>query len=218
VGGVDVTGTTLSAEQLSVARRRAAEADLAGQVSFHLRDLRHETGKYDRVVSAGMLEHLDWPRHRELFGRLRDLLTDDGVAVVHSVGRMDAPAASLPPWLRARLFPGGYVPALSELLPVIERERLWVTDVEILRLHYAETLRHWRRRFVANWERVARLHDDRSCRRWEFSLALREAGFRRGGLMVFQIQLARRADAVPLTREYMYERLPMVGGAVGAAA
>jgi cyclopropane-fatty-acyl-phospholipid synthase len=218
VGGVDVTGITLSTEQVSVARRRAAEAELASQVSFHVRDLRHETGKYDRVVSVGMLEHAGWPRHRELFGRLRDLLTDEGVAVVHSVARMDGPSASVPAWLRARLSPGAYVPALSELLPLIERERLWVTDVEILRLHYAETLRHWRRRFVAGWERVSRLHDEKTCRRWEFYLALREVGFRRGALMVFEIQLARRADAVPLTRDYMYERPPVAGGAVGVAA
>jgi len=218
VGVVDVTGISPSTEHVSVARRRAALAHLAGQVTFHVRDLRHETGKYDRIVSVGMLEHADWPEHRELFGRLRDLLTEDGVAVVHSVARMDAPTPSPPAWLRRRLLPGAYVPALSELLRVIERERLWVTDVEILRLHYAETLRHWRQRLLADRERVSRPQDEERGRRWEFYLALREVGFRHGGSMVFQIQVARRADAVPLTREYMYERPPTAGGAVGAAA
>ncbi len=217
-GGVEVTGITLSTDHVAVARRRAAEAELARQVSFHLRDLRDETGTYDRVVSVGMLEHVGWARQRELFGRLRDLLTDEGVAVVHSVARMDAPAATIPAWLRGRLSPGAYVPLLSELLAVLERERLWVTDVEILRLHYAETLRHWRRRFAGNWERVSRLHDEKSYRRWELHLALREVAFRRGGLMVFQIQVARRADAVPLTREYMYQRPLAAGGAAGAMA
>lgn len=215
--GVDVTGITLSPQQLGVARRRAAEAALAGQVSFHLRDLRRETGKYDRVVCVDTAEHVGGSHSRELYGRLGDLLTDDGVAVVHSIGRMDALPAAFA-WLRERASLGAHVPTLSELLPVIERERLWVTDLEILRLHYAETLRHWRRRFASNWEPASRIHGDRVCRAWEFHLALGEAAFRHGGLMVLQIQLAKRADAVPLTREYMYERTLTAGGAVEAAA
>jgi cyclopropane-fatty-acyl-phospholipid synthase len=208
VGAVDVTGISLSTEQVTTARRRAAVAKLGGQVRFHVRDIKDETGRYDRIVSLGMLEHASWARHRQLFGRVRDLLTDDGVAVVHSVARMDAPTVGVPRWLRERVSPGAYVPALSELLAVIEREHLWVTDLEIHRLHYAETLQHWRRRFLASRGRASRFHEERSCREWELYLALRELSFRRGGLMVFQIQLARRADAVPLTREYMYERRP----------
>jgi cyclopropane-fatty-acyl-phospholipid synthase len=216
-GGVDVTGITLSPQQVAVARQRAAEAALGGQVTFHLRDVRHETGKYDRVVSLGTLAQVGSPHYREIFGRLRDLLTDDGVAVVHAIGRMDRPRAALP-WLCEGGSAGAYVPALSELLPMIERERLWVTDLEILRLHYAETLQHWRRRFVSDWERASQIHGDRFCRAWEVHLARGEAGFRHGGLMVLQIQLAKRADAVPLTREYMYEHAQTAGGAVAIAA
>jgi cyclopropane-fatty-acyl-phospholipid synthase len=205
VAPVEVTGITLSERQLAVARRRAAEADLGHRVRFDLRDLREETGRYHRVVSVGTLEHVGLPRHDEFFVKLRQLLTDDGVAVLHAVGRMDGPTTTSP-WVRKYILPGAYVPALSELFPAIERARLWVTDVEILRLHYAETLRHWRRRLVAGWTRLSSRSDERYCRMWEFYLALGEAGFRRGGLMVFQIQLARRVDAVPLTRDYLLER------------
>jgi cyclopropane-fatty-acyl-phospholipid synthase len=204
VGGVDVTGITTSERQLAVSRRRASEAALAGRVSFHMRDLGRETGRYDRVVSVGALEHVGASGYGAFFARLREVLADDGVAVVHGVGRADAPGASLP-WLCAPLFAGGHPPALSELLPAIERERLWVTDVEILRLHYAETLLHWRDRLVAGWDRTSIAHGDRLCRRLEIDLALAEAGFRHGALMVFQIQLARRSDAVPLTRAYIYD-------------
>jgi cyclopropane-fatty-acyl-phospholipid synthase len=202
---VEVTGITLSERQLAVARRRAAEAELGDRVRFELRDFREETGRYDRVVSVGMFEHVGLPHYGEFFARLRDLLTEDGVAVIHAIGRMDGPSTTSP-WVRKYIFPRAYVPALSELLPAIERARLWVTDVEILRLHYAETLRHWRRRFVAGWPRLVALYDERFCRMWEFYLALGEAGFRRGGLMVFQIQLARRVDTVPVTRDYLLER------------
>ena len=202
---VDVTGITLSSQQLAVSRQRAREAELGGRVGFHLRDYRDEAGTYDRVVSVGMFEHVGTPHYDEFFGKLAGLLADDGVAVVHSIGRTGGPTTT-DPWLRKYIFPGAYIPALSEVLPAIERAGLWVTDVEILRLHYAETLRHWRRRFVASWDRVAEHHDERFCRMWEFYLALSEAAFRRGGLMVFQIQLARRVDAVPLARDYIYER------------
>jgi len=202
---VDVTGITLSSQQLAVARRRALEAELGRRVTFHLRDFREESGQYDRVVSVGMFEHVGPAHYLELFRKIRDVLADDGVAVVHSVGRMGGPSPTNP-FLRRYIFPGAHIPALSEALPAIERAGLWVTDLEVLRLHYAETLRHWRRRFVANWEHVAAHYDQRFCRMWEFYLALSEAGFRHGGLMVFQLQLARRVDAVPLTRDYLYER------------
>ena len=202
---VDVTGITLSSQQLVVSRRRAAEAALGGRVGFHLRDYRKETGSYDRVVSVGMFERVGTPHYEEFFTKLSELLVDDGVAVLHSIGRMNGPTTP-DPWLRKYISPGAYAPALSEVFPAIERAGLWVTDVEILRLHYAETLRHWRRRFVSNWERVAAHYDPRFCRMWEFYLALEEAAFRRGGLMVFQIQLAKRVDAVPLARDYVYER------------
>lgn len=202
---VEVTGITLSARELAVSRRRALEAELGSRVSFHLRDFEEERGTYDRVVSVGTFEQLRAPRYDAFFQKIHDVLEGDGVAVVHSIGRADGPSASSA-WLRKHVSPDARIPALSEVLPAIERAGLWVTDVEILRLHYAETLRHWRRRFLARWDRIAARYDPRRCRMWEFHLALAEAAFRRGGLMVFQLQLARRADAVPLTRDYLYER------------
>jgi cyclopropane-fatty-acyl-phospholipid synthase len=214
---VDVTGITLSSQQLAVSRRRASEASLGGRVGFHLRDYRDEVGTYDRVVSVGMFEHVGTPHYGAFFDKLASLLADDGVAVLHSIGRTGGPTTT-DPWLRKYIFPGAYIPALSEVLPAIERAGLWVTDVEILRLHYAETLRHWRRRFVSSWDRVAEHHDARFCRMWEFYLALSEAAFRRGGLMVFQLQLSRRVDAVPLTRDYLHERLGAAAPRLGVAA
>jgi cyclopropane-fatty-acyl-phospholipid synthase len=206
-GGVDVTGLVRSEAELAVSRRRAAEQDLAGQASFHLRGLDRETGRYDRVVSIGGL-----PRgasgQRAFFARLREVLTEDGVAVVHGVGRAGGADGALP-WLRPPLFPAGRPPALSEVLGAVEQARLWVTDVEILRLHYAETLRRWRLRLVAGWERAAALHGERPCRRLEVDLCLAEAGFRHAGLMVYEIQLARRKDAVPLTRDYLHDEAPL---------
>ena len=201
---VDVTGVTLSTEQHAVSQRRAAKAGLSDRVHFDLRDYRELTGRFDRIVSVGMFEHVGLPHYEAFFHKLSDLLTDDGVAVLHSIGRADGPG-STNPWIRRYIFPGGYSPALSEVLPVIERCGLWVTDIEILRLHYAETLREWRRRFAANRGRVAELYDERFCRMWEFYLAASEVTFRHRGHMVFQIQLAKRVDSVPLTRDYIYE-------------
>lgn len=204
---VDVTGITRSPTQLAVSRRRALEAELGERAAFHLRDLDDERGTYDRVVSVGAFEHLRAPRRDAFFQKIHDLLADDGVAVVHSIGRADG-AAEANAWVRRYVSREVSIPLLSDVLPAIERARLWVTDVEILRLHYAETLRHWRRRLVSKWDPIAARHDHgpRFCRRWEFHLALAEAGFRKGGLMVYELQLARRVDAVPLTRDYLYER------------
>lgn len=211
---VEVTGVTRSVQQLAVSRRRASEAELDGRVSFHVCDFRQEAGRYDRVVSVGMLEHLGTRHYDELFAKVRALLVDDGVAVIHFIGRMSEPS-STSAWLRKYIFPDLYVPALSEVLPAVERAGLWLTDVEILRLHFAETLRHWRRRFVSHWERVATHYDQRFCRMWEYSLAAAEAGFRRGGLTVYELQLARRVDAVPLTRDYLYEPADALSQRVG---
>jgi len=201
---VDVTGVTLSTEQHGVSQHRAAKAGLADRVRFDLRDYRQVDGKFDRIVSVGMFEHVGTPHYEEYFRKVHDLLTDDGVAVLHSIGRMEGPRATNP-WFRRYIFPGGYSPALSEVIPVIERCGLWVTDIEILRLHYAETLREWRQRFAANRHRIAKLYDERFCRMWEFYLAASEVAFRHLGHMVFQIQVAKRVDSVPLTRDYIYE-------------
>jgi cyclopropane-fatty-acyl-phospholipid synthase len=201
-GAAEVVGITLSAEQIRVSRERARRRGLADRVRFELRDYREQTGAFDRIVSVGMFEHVGVKHYPEFFRAVRNLLTEDGIAVLHSIGRMDGPGTTNP-WIRKYIFPGGYSPALSEVLPVVERLGLWVTDIEILRLHYAETLRAWRKRFMANRARVAELYDERFCRMWEFYLIGSELAFRRMGHMVFQMQLARRQDAVPLTRDYI---------------
>ncbi len=201
-GAADVTGVTLSTEQHKVSQQRAADQGLSERVRFQLRDYRHETGKYDRIVSVGMFEHVGAGHYQEFFDKVRDLLTDDGVCVLHSIGRRQPPSTTNP-WLRKYIFPGGYTPALSEVLTAVERAGLWVTDIEVLRLHYAQTLRHWHDRFQEQRARAAALYDERFCRMWEFYLVGCEYAFRHMGQMVFQMQLAKRQDAVPLTRDYI---------------
>ena len=199
---VRVTGVTLSAEQLKVSRERARQEGHDDRVEFHLRDYRQQTGVFERIVSVGMFEHVGVPHYPTFFAKLRDLLTDDGIALLHTIGRANGPGAT-DPWILKNVFPGGYAPALSEVLKVIEKAGLWVTDVEVLRLHYAETLRHWRHRFLANREAANALFDERFCRMWEYYLAISEVSFRHLDSVVFQIQLAKRQDAVPLTRDYV---------------
>jgi cyclopropane-fatty-acyl-phospholipid synthase len=205
VAGARVTGVTLSEEQFGIAKRRATETGLANRVDFRLQDYRDVSETFDRIVSVGMFEHVGVSRYDEYFQTARRLLKDDGVMVLHSIGRNSTPSATNP-WIRKYIFPGGYIPSLSEVLPAIERAGLCVTDIEILRLHYAETLRAWRERFMAHWREAAKLYDERFCRMWEFYLAGSETSFRVDGHMVFQVQLARRQDAVPLTRNYIEER------------
>ncbi len=201
---VEVVGLTLSVEQLEVARARARAEGLEGRVQFLLEDYRRHRGRYDRIVSVGMFEHVGVNHYGAFFDRVLDLLAEDGVMLLHSIGRMGGPGATSH-FIRRYIFPGGYIPALSEVLPVVEARGLWLTDLEILRLHYAETLRAWRQRFLAQRERVRQIYDERFCRMWEFYLAGSEMFFRRLDGMVFQMQLARRRDAVPLTRDYMFE-------------
>ena len=201
---VEVIGITLSEEQLAAARKRAAALGLSGRVHFFLRDYREERGVYDRIVSVGMFEHVGVAHYQAYFESLRRSLKPDGIALVHAIGRMEPPGDT-DRWLRKYIFPGGYCPALSEVLAAIEKTGLWVTDIEILRLHYAETLRHWFERFQTRRELVRELYDERFCRMWEFYLACCEMAFRNGPMMVFQVQLARHRDAVPLTRDYITE-------------
>lgn len=212
VADVDVTGVTLSEEQHRVAERRAAEAGLSGRVRFLLEDYRRRTGQYDRIVSVGMFEHVGARHFREFFAKLRELLPDDGVALLHSIGRMEPPGTTSA-WLRKYIFPGGYTPAMSEVLAALEREKLYVTDIEILRLHYAKTLSHWHQRFQANRAQIADLYDERFCRMWEFYLKGCEMAFKYWNQMVFQMQIARNQDAVPLTRDYItdWERAQLAG-------
>jgi cyclopropane-fatty-acyl-phospholipid synthase len=207
--GVEVDGLTLSAEQLTVARRRAAAAGRTDRVRFHLRDYRQEQGSYDRIVSVGMFEHVGVNHYRAFFEQVKALLRPDGVALLHAIGRREGPG-STNPWIRKYIFPGGYVPALSEVTRAVEKTRLWITDIEILRLHYAETLRAWRRRFTQNRDRLRAIYDERFCRMWEMYLVGSEIAFRRHDHMVFQMQLAKSVDTVPLVRDYMLdgERAP----------
>ncbi|MFT3811676.1 MAG: cyclopropane-fatty-acyl-phospholipid synthase family protein [Micropepsaceae bacterium] len=200
--GAEVTGVTLSAEQLAWAEAEAARRGLSRNAGFRLQDYRDVEGSFDRIVSVGMLEHVGVGNYGAFFQTIARLLDERGAAVIHAIGRSDGPGATNP-WIARYIFPGGYTPALSELLPAIERAGLWVTDIEILRLHYAKTLAAWRARFMARRLEALQLYDERFCRMWEFYLAAAEMGFRYQGLMVFQIQLSRRVDALPLTRDYM---------------
>ena len=201
-----VTGVTLSEEQLALAQERSAARVSAGMqgADFRLQDYRDVAGPFDRIVSVGMFEHVGQPNYQEYFDQIARLLTEDGVAVVHSIGRKDEPGLTNP-FIAKYIFPGGYIPALSEVLPHIERAGLWVTDVEILRLHYAETLKAWRVGFAADRDAIRAIHDEQFCRMFEFYLAVSEIAFRFGGHMVFQLQLTRRIDAAPITRDYIYE-------------
>ena len=199
-----LTGVTLSSEQHAVSVERAAKAGLADRVAFHLHDYRQQEGPFDRIVSVGMFEHVGAHHHDEFFRKLESLLAEDGVALLHSIGRMEPPGGTNA-WLRKYIFPGGYTPALSEVMRAIEKSGLWVIDIEILRLHYADTLREWRRRFAANRGAVCELYDERFCRMWEFYLAACEMAFRYMRQMVFQIQIAKRQNAAPLTRDHMFD-------------
>ncbi|MGH7034757.1 MAG: class I SAM-dependent methyltransferase [Stellaceae bacterium] len=203
--GARVTGITPAAEQIAVARRRAEAAGLSGAARFEQRDYREIEGPFDRIVSVGMFEHVGAPNYSAFFRRIARLLAGDGVALIHAIGRIDGPGTT-DAWTRKYIFPGGYIPALSDVLPAVEQSGLWVTDIEILRLHYAETLRQWRSRFLAQRDAMRALYDERFCRMWELYLAGSEMAFRHGGLMVFQLQLARRVETVPLTRDYMHDQ------------
>jgi cyclopropane-fatty-acyl-phospholipid synthase len=200
--GAQVTGITLSEEQLTEARARVVAEGLQDRVQFELRDYRSVTETFDRIVSVGMFEHVGIGHYQEFFDMVARCLKPDGVALIHAIGRSDGPG-STNAWLRKYIFPGGYSPALSEVLPPVERSGLMATDIEILRLHYAETLRHWRRRFAANRDAITTLYDDAFCRMFEFYLAASEITFRRGGHMVWQLQLTHGHGAVPLTRDYI---------------
>ena len=199
--GVEVDGVTLSVEQIAVAKDRAEARGLAGRARFSLTDYRDVTQTYDRIVSVGMFEHVGRPNYQAYFDGVARLLTDDGIALIHAIGR-DGPNVTNA-WVAKYIFPGGYSPALSEVLPAIEKAGLVCTDIEILRLHYAETIRHWRSRFAAHREEVAELYDERFCRMWEFYLGIAEQSFRHRRQFVWQIQLAKKVDAVPITRDYI---------------
>ncbi|WP_321389989.1 cyclopropane-fatty-acyl-phospholipid synthase family protein [Emcibacter sp.] len=200
LSGADVTGITLSEEQLAYAQKRA---ETNGKVNFHLQDYRLVQEKFDRIVSVGMFEHVGYAQYQTFFDKVHDLLADDGVALLHTIGRADGPGAT-DAFTRKYVFPGGYAPALSEIAPCVEKAGLYITDIEVLRLHYAETLKEWRLACEAKADRIIDLYDEKFLRMWMFYLASAECAFRNLGHVVFQIQLAKKQDAAPLTRDYMY--------------
>jgi cyclopropane-fatty-acyl-phospholipid synthase len=200
--GARVTGITLSTEQLAEARARAEAEGLSDRVTFELLDYRAVRGSFDRIVSVGMFEHVGINHYSTFFKVVKQVLKPDGVVLLHTIGRSDGPGTTNP-WISKYIFPGGYSPALSEIMTPIERSGLIVTDVEVLRLHYAETLRHWRRRFAANRDAIATLYDERFCRMFEFYLAGSELAFRHQDHVNFQVQIAREQTAAPLTRDYV---------------
>jgi cyclopropane-fatty-acyl-phospholipid synthase len=199
---VDVTGVTLSEEQHALSNARAQQLGLSDRVRFRLCDYREVAGRFDRIVSVGMFEHVGVQHYPEFFAKTNALVNDDGVMLLHSIGHMSPPGTASP-WLRKYIFPGAYSPALSEVFAAVEQASLWVTDLEFLRLHYARTLQHWSRRFEANRASIAAMYDERFCRMWEFYLLSAEMMFLTGSQLVFQMQLARRRDAVPIVRDYI---------------
>ena len=201
--GARVVGVTLSKEQHAVAVQRAEAAGLSDRVEFRLTDYRNVTETFDRIVSVGMFEHVGAPHFQEYFSSIERLLDPDGVALIHTIGR-ETPPGVTSPFIRKYIFPGGYIPALSEIAAATEKTRLWTTDIEVWRLHYATTLRHWYDRFMARQDEARALYDDRFCRMWRYYLVASEMTFRHDFQVVYQIQIARRQDAVPLSRDYMY--------------
>ena len=207
-----MTGVTLSKEQVRVGQCPPAPSSASPTAPGSCTsDYREVEGSFDRVVSIGMLEHVGVRQYATLFRKIKQILPGDGVALVHSIGRVQGPG-STNAWIKKYIFPGGYIPALSQVLPSIERSGLWVTDIEILRLHYAHTLRQWRERFAANWDRAAALYDERFCRMWEYYLATSEVSFRYLDNMNFQIQLAPDRNTLPLARDYMLDEERSLAG------
>ncbi len=203
--GARVTGVTLSHEQHDIATQRARDAGLVDRAEFRLQDYRDVEGQFDRIVSVGMFEHVGAAAFDEYFWNVNRLLKDDGVMLLHAIGRSTPPGITNP-WIQKYIFPGGYIPAVSEVMAAIERQGLFVTDSEILRLHYADTLKVWRERFLSHRDEAKALYDERFCRMWEFYLAGSEFAFRVDGHMIFQLQIAKRQDIVPRTRNYVADR------------
>jgi cyclopropane-fatty-acyl-phospholipid synthase len=213
--GARVTGVTLSREQHEMANARAEKEGLADKVRFELMDYRDVKGRFDRIVSIGMFEHVGVPHYDAYFSTVKRLLADDGIALIHTIGRSEPPGTTSP-WILKYIFPGGYCPAMSEAVAAVERQGFVTTDVEVWRLHYAETLREWSRRFEASIDRARALYDERFCRMWRYYLIASELTFRLNDQVVFQFQMTPKQDAVPLTRDYLYR--PDDAGGHGAAA
>ncbi|MCR8548788.1 cyclopropane-fatty-acyl-phospholipid synthase family protein [Salipiger sp. P9] len=202
--GARVTGVTLSENQLATARKRAEAAGLADRVTFRLLDYRKIEESFDRIVSVGMLEHVGYPHLGEYFAKVGDILDADGISLIHTIGHV-APAGATSAWIDKYIFPGGYIPSLSEVSAAVERSGMWCADVEVLRGHYGPTLNHWRQRFDAALPEVREMYDDRFVRMWRFYLVACEASFEETRQGVFHLQLSHKQYAVPVTRDYLYQ-------------
>lgn len=202
--GAHVTGVTLSENQLATAKTRAANEGLSDRVQFELRDYRHLNDTFDRIVSVGMFEHVGVPNYLAYFDKVAELLDPDGVALIHTIGR-SAPPMSHSPWIHKYIFPGGYVPSLSEIAGPLEQSKLWQADIEVWRLHYAKTLRVWLERFDSNLESIRKMHDDRFVRMFRYYLTVCIVAFEDQMQAVYQLQLAHKRATVPITRDYLYE-------------
>ena len=201
--GAEVLGITLSERQHAYAVKRAEAEGLSDKITYQLCDYRKVEGRFDRIVSVGMFEHVGLPHYDRYFNAVRDLLKDDGLALIHTIGWTARPDATNP-WIAKYIFPGGYIPTVSEVMRSVERSSLWVSDIEPWRLHYALTLDHWIQRFEAHRDEIAALYDDRFIRMWRFYLVASAETFRHGRQAVFQFQLSRKMGTAPLTRDYIY--------------
>jgi len=201
---VEVRGVSLAPDQIRFCRERAEAAGVSHRVKFELLDYRDVEGQFDRIVNVGLIEHLGAPHYRGFYSKCHALLAEDGVMVSHCCGRMSGPGVT-DEWTRKYIFPGGAIPALSELMSEAERQQLIVSDVEVLRYHYADTLREWYRRTNASRDQIISLYDERFFRMWQFYLAGAEAGFRYGSLANFQVQYLKQPDSVPIIRDHMVQ-------------
>ncbi|HEY0149377.1 MAG TPA: cyclopropane-fatty-acyl-phospholipid synthase family protein [Allosphingosinicella sp.] len=201
---VDVLGVALAPDQIQFCRERAAELGVSDRVKFELMDYRDVQGPFDRISSVGLIEHLGTPHYPGFFAKTRELLAPDGIMISHCCGRAGGPGVT-DKWTRKYIFPGGYIPALSELVTEAEKHKLIVTDVEAMRYHYAHTLEEWYHRTNRAQAEITEMYDARFFRMWQFYLAGAEAAFRYGGMVNWQLQYVKRRDAIPMTRDYMYE-------------
>lgn len=200
--GCEVLGVSLAPDQVRFANERAAAAGVADKVRFQLTDYRDVEGQFDRITSVGMIEHVGAPHFREYFAKTNELLSPDGIMLTHTIGRTGPPGTT-DKWTRKYIFPGGYIPSMSELVSALERTAWEIADIEVMRYHYAHTLAEWYRRTTVHQAEITALYDERLFRMWQFYLAGAEQSFRYGGMVNFQIQSVKRRSAVPMTRDYM---------------
>ena len=198
-----VTGITLSKNQFDYSNKKVKEMNLGNQVDFKLIDYRQLNEKFDRIVSVGMFEHVGRKFYKTYFNQVSKLLKDDGISLIHTIGSVNSPRDPQP-WITKYIFPGGYTPSLSEIAGPIEKSGLIISDMEVLRMHYSHTLRHWKERFLSKKQEVLEMFDEKFMRMWEFYLASCEMAFKWGDQVVFQLQLTKNFTSVPNTRDYIY--------------